>query len=104
MYVGLKITEATSGFNQRSNLTTLRIVWTPAINEYCKVIHYLIMLCSNGNCSEMTVSGLSMSTVFTNAQNNTSYKITVTAFNEARNISDTKVLTVTLTSNSGLFH
>ena len=90
-YVGLGITETISKFNESLNTTTLMINWTPATNQYCGVLYYLIMLYSNEYNSTRMESGLSTSTVLTGVTDNTLYNITVTAFNEAGNVSVTKL-------------
>ena len=105
MYVGLAITESISKFNRRLNTTTLTIVWTPATNQYCEVLYYLIILYSNEYSSMMNESGLSTSTVFTDVKSSTLYNIIVTAFNEVGNISDA-ILNVRISSDTtkGTFH
>lgn len=90
-YVGLGITETISKFNESLNTTTLTINWTPATNQYCEVLYYLIMLYSNKYNSTRMESGLSTSTVLTGVTDNTLYNIKVTAFNEAGNMSVTKL-------------
>ena len=104
MYVGLAITESISKFNRSSNTTTLTLVWTPATNQYCEVLYYLISLHSNGYSSMINESALSTSTV-ADVNSSTLYNIMVTAFNEAGNISDT-TLNVRMSSDTteGLFH
>ena len=51
-------------------------MWTPARNQYCEVIYYLIMLYSTEHSNMMNESGLSMSTVFTIVKQNALYNIT----------------------------
>ena len=105
MYIGLTITESISRFNRSINTTTLTLVWTPATNQYCEVLYYLISLYSNEYFNMINESGLSTSTVFTDTKSNTGYNIIITAFNEAGNISDT-ILNVgmSLDTTKGLLH
>ena len=104
-YLGLAITETMSKFNKCLNTTALMIMWTPATNQYCEVLYYLVMLYSNEYSSVMNVSGLSMRTVFTNLADIVLYNITVTAFNEVGTISDTELnVRVSLDSTKGLFY
>ena len=104
MYVGLAITESISKFNRSSNATTLTLVWTPATNQYCEVLYYLISLQSNEYSSMMNESALSTSTV-ADVNSSTLYNIRITAYSDAGNISDT-ILNVRESSDTtkGLFH
>ena len=65
----------------------------------------MIMLYSNERSSTRNEPRLSTSTVFMDVENNALYNVTVTAFNAAGNISDTK-LNVRMSSDTteGLFH
>ena len=104
IYVGLAITETISEFNECLNSIILTIMWTPATNQFCEVLYYLVMLYSNEYSSVMNVSGLSMRTVFTDLADHALYNITVTAFNEAGNLSDTELsVRVSLNTTKGLF-
>ena len=105
MYVGLAIAELISKFNRSINTTTLTLVWTPATNQYCEVLYYMIGLYSNEYSNMMNESGLSTSTVFADVKSIAVNNIIVTAFNEAGNISDT-ILNVGMSSDTtkGLFH
>ena len=89
-YVGLEITKITSSFTETVNTTTLTIMWIPATNPYCEVLSYNITLYSNRYSSARNEYGLSTSTVFTDVQINV-YNITVIAFNEAGNLSDSEL-------------
>ena len=86
----MDITRIRSNFNKSSNTTTLTIMWMPATNQYCKVLHYNILLYSNEHSSTRNEPGLSTSTVFTDVENYALYNITVTAFNEVGNLSASK--------------
>ena len=104
-YIGLAIAESISKFNRSINATTLTLVWTPATNQYCEVLYYMISLYSSEYSNMMNESGLSTSTVFTDVKSSTDYNIIVTAFNEAGNISDA-ILNVGMSSDTtkGLLH
>lgn len=97
-YVGLAITEIIP--KRDESLNTLTIMWTPAINQYCEVMHYLILVYSNEYSSIINESQSSMSTVFADVKLNTHYNITVIAFNEAGNISDSKFNVNVITGQS----
>ena len=104
MYIGLAITESISKFNRSINTTTLTLVWTPATNQYCEVLYYMISLYSSEYSSMKNESGLSTSGVFTDVKSSTDYNIMVTAFTEAGNISDTILnVRMTLDTTKGLF-
>ena len=87
------------------NTTTLTLAWTPATNQYCEVLYYMISLHSSEYSSTMNESGLSTSGVFTDIKSSTDYNIIVTAFNEAGNTSDTIFnVGVSLDTIKGLLH
>ena len=102
-HVGLEITKVIPNFNGTLNTTTLTIMWIPATNPYCEVSCYNITLYSNGYSSTRNECGSSTSAVFTDVEINALYNITVTAFNGAGSLSDSKYdVRVSFDTRSGL--
>ena len=85
MYVGVSNLKLMEIFNSCTNKTNIFVTWDAATSRYCGgVLYYIVMISSDEHSNIMNdiVNVTSpLTATFSNLRNNTTYDVTVTAYN-----------------------